>query len=218
VTKVINYMKMAGISYEPVSADLSKLDQETPFGKLPKIDDRGKIVVDSTEIITYLKANYGDKFDASLSADKKGQMLAWNRLIDEHLYWVAVIQPRWRETEGWEKYLRIIAGSDNVPPALRAFGDDFRFRILSEFYLGGWGRMPAEVIYSRARQDIDAIAGQLAANDFMLGVNPTSIDAAVSSMLRQIIDSPFEYDTKDYAAAKPSLRKYLGRMKERFDI
>ena len=37
-------------------------------------------------------------------------MLAWSRLIDEHLYWVAVIQPRWRETANWEKYLRIIAG------------------------------------------------------------------------------------------------------------
>jgi glutathione S-transferase len=145
-------------------------------------------------------------------------MLAWNRLIDEHLYWVAVIQPRWRETAGWEKYLRIIAGSDDVPPALRAFGDDFRFRILTEFYLGGWGRMPADVIYGRARQDIDAIAGQLSANDFLLGDKPTSIDAAVSSMLRHIIDSPFEYDTKTYAAAKPELHGYLRRMKERFDI
>ncbi|GAH62264.1 unnamed protein product, partial [marine sediment metagenome] len=152
------------------------------------------------------------------SSVERAQMLAWNRLIDEHLYWVAVIQPRWRETANWEKYLRIIAGTDDVPVALRAFADDFRFRILTEFMLGGWGRMPAEVLYARARQDIDAIADNLAEKRFMMGDEPTSIDAAASSMLRHIIDPPFVFDTKEYAASKPSLRAYLGRMKERFDI
>jgi glutathione S-transferase len=218
VTKVINYLKMTGISYEAVSQDLTKLDAETPFGKLPKIDDDGKTVADSTAIISYLKEKYGDKLDSGLPADKRAQMLAWNRLIDEHLYWVAVIQPRWRETANFEKYLRIIAGTEDVPPPLRAFADDFRFRILAQFMLGGWGRMPADVVYARARQDVDAISDQLGANDFFMGPNPTSIDAAVSSMLRHIIDAPFNFDTRDYAASKQTLRNYLGRMKERFDI
>ena len=218
VTKVINYMKMTGLDYEPVSQDLTKLDQETPFGKLPKIDDDGETVADSTKIINYLKGKYGDKLDAKLSPETKAQMLAWNRLIDEHLYWVAVIQPRWRETANWEKYLRIIAGSNEVPAPLRAFADDFRFRILTEFMLGGWGRMPGDVLYERARADIDAISDQINGHSFMMGNQPTSIDAAVSSMLRHIVDTPFEFDTKTYAELKPNLKSYLGRMKERFDI
>jgi glutathione S-transferase len=78
--------------------------------------------------------------------------------------------------------------------------------------------MPADVVYARARQDVDAISDQLGANDFFMGPNPTSIDAAVSSMLRHIIDAPFNFDTRDYAASKQTLRNYLGRMKERFDI
>jgi isoprene-epoxide---glutathione S-transferase len=218
VTKVINYMKMTGLDYEPVSQDLTKLDQETPFGKLPKIDDDGETVADSTKIINYLKGKYGDKLDAKLSPETKAQMLAWNRLIDEHLYWVAVIQPRWRETANWEKYLRIIAGSNEVPAPLRAFADDFRFRILTEFMLGGWGRMPGDVLYERARADIDAISDQINGHSFMMGNQPTSIDAAVSSMLRHIVDTPFEFDTKTYAESKPNLKSYLGHMKERFDI
>jgi isoprene-epoxide---glutathione S-transferase len=218
VTKVIYYMKMTGIPHEPVSQDLTKLDQETPFGKLPKIDDNGETVADSTNIINYLKGKYGDKLDASLSPQAKGQMLAWNRLIDEHLYWVAVIQPRWRESANWEKYLRIIAGTDDVPAPLRAFADDFRFRILTEFMHGGWGRMPGDVLYQRARADIDAISGNLGGSKFMMGEHPTSIDAAVSSILRHIVDTPFVFDTKDYTASKPNLKAYLGRMKERFDI
>ena len=43
-------------------------------------------------------------------------MVAWNRLVDDHLYWTAVIQPRWRETPNWEIYLRVIAGTDDIPP------------------------------------------------------------------------------------------------------
>jgi isoprene-epoxide---glutathione S-transferase len=218
VTKVVNYLKMTGLEYEPVSQDLTKLDQETPFGKLPKIDDNGETVADSTNIINYLKGKYGDKLDGGLSPETRAQMLAWNRLIDEHLYWVAVIQPRWRETANWEKYLRIIAGTDDVPAPLRAFADDFRFRILTEFMLGGWGRMPGEVLYNRARADIDAMSDNLNGKKFMMGNSPTSIDAAVSSMLRHIVDTPFVFDTKDYAASKPNLKAYLGRMKEQFDI
>ena len=176
VTKVVYYMKMAGIEHELVSQDLTKLDQETPFGKLPKINDDGEVVANSTNIINYLSAKYGDKLDAGQPPETKAQMHAWNRLIDDHLYWVAVIQPRWRETANWEKYLRIIAGTNDVPPALRAFADDFRFRILSEFMVGGWGRMPGDILYQRARADIDAISNNIGANRYMMGAEPTSID------------------------------------------
>lgn len=218
VTKVINYMKMAGLPHEFVNQNLMRLDAETPYGKLPVIVDGEDTVSDSTHIINHLKQKHGDKFDADLSSSQKAQMLAWNRLIDEHLYWTAVIQPRWRETANWEIYLRVIAGTDDVPPPLRAFADDFRFRILAEFMHGGWGRMPGDVLYERARADIDAISGFMGSNDFMMGPKPTSIDAAVSSILRHIVDTPFTFDTKDYAASKGNLTGYLGRMKDRFDI
>ena len=75
---------------------------------------------DSTHIIEYLQGKYGDAIDEGASAAERAQMVAFNRMIDEHTYWVAVIQPRWRETENWEKYLRIIAGTNDVPPGLRA--------------------------------------------------------------------------------------------------
>src|SRR5262249_35423327 len=159
-----------------------------------------------------------DPLDDGASAGECAQMHAWNRMIDEHTYWVAVIQPRWRETANWEVYLRIIAGTNDVPPALRAFADDFRFRILAEFMQGGWGRMPAEVIYKRARADVDALADFLGAKPYFMGREPRSIDAAVLSILRHILDTPFTFDTKDYARTKPNLLGYITRMKEHFGI
>ena len=37
-------------------------------------------------------------------------------------------------------------------------------------------------------------------------------------MLRHIIDAPFVFDTKDYAASKPNLTAYVSRMGDRFGI
>lgn len=219
VTKVIYYMRMTGISFTAQSQDLTKLDFDTPHGKLPVIvDEDGKQVADSTQIIDYLKAKYGDSLDGAARSEELAQMHAWNRMIDEHTYWVAVIQPRWRETANWEIYLRIIAGTNDVPPGLRAFADDFRFRILAEFMQGGWGRMPAEVIYKRARADIDALANFLGSKPYFMGGEPRSIDAAVLSILRHIVDTPFTFDTKDYAKSKENLLRYMARMKDRFAI
>jgi len=219
VTKAIYYMHMTEMKYEAKNQDLTKLDMDTPHGKLPIIvDSDGTKVADSTHIIEYLKNKYGDPLDGDASAEERAQMHAWNRMVDEHTYWTAVIQPRWRETANWEIYLRIIAGTQDVPPGLRAFADDFRFRILAEFMTGGWGRMPAEVIYKRARTDVDALSGFLGSKTFFMGSKPRSIDATVLSILRHIIDTPFTFDTKDYAKSKNNLVAYTARMKERFGI
>ena len=218
VTKVCNYLKMTETAYEYVNQDLARIDVDTPFGKLPVIDDDGELVADSTRIIQYLKAKYGDKFDQNADAREMAQMMAFNRLIDEHLYWTAVIQPRWRETENWERHVRIFAGGEEVPPKIRSFTDDFRHRLLTEFMLGGWGRLSAEAIYARAREDVDAIANQLGDRPFLMGYAPRSIDASVASILRHVIEAPFEFDTKDYAATKQNLVAYLERMKEKFGV
>lgn len=218
VTKVVNYMQMTGLEHEIVGQDLTRLDEETPFGKLPKIDDGDETVADSTAIINYLKGKYGDSLDGDAGAAEKAEMVAWNRLIDDHLYWTAVIQPRWRETPNWEIYLRIIAGTDDVPPPLRAFADDFRHRIVTEFMHGGWGRMPGDVIYRTGARGHRRDGRPDRRRRLHDGGEPRSIDAAVASILRHIIDTPFDFDTKDYAAEKSNLTGCLDRMSARFGV
>ena len=39
---------------------------------------------------------YGDKLDDDTTAEDRAIMLAWVRVIDEHMYWSGVIQPRCR--------------------------------------------------------------------------------------------------------------------------
>ena len=85
-------------------------------GKLPWIDDDGVAVADTSFIIDHLKARYGDPLDAGLSALERAQSLAFQRLIEENLYW-AVVHTRWSDAAGWRVARAAFFGA--LPPPLR---------------------------------------------------------------------------------------------------
>jgi glutathione S-transferase len=214
VTKTIYYMRMAGIPHEIMGQDLARLNEDAPYGKLPFIVDNGRKIGDSSSIIDYLK-RYAD-LDQDSTAAENAQMLAWNRMIDEHTYWCAVIQPRWKEQPNWEMYMPIIVGAKAVPPEARPALEDFRALILSEFLGHGMGRLPAEAVYQRARADFDAISDWLGSKPCFMGEKLRSIDANVLSILNHVMYCPFRFDTKDYALGKKNLVAYCERLNKRF--
>jgi hypothetical protein len=169
-------------------------------------------------IIDHLRRRFGDPLGEGATPRENGIMLAFNRLIDEHLYWIAVIQPRYVAETDWQYYLRLIAGTDTISPDLEAFGNAWRARVLKGFENGGWTRLPQTTLYSRARLDIDALSDHLGDRPFFMGDRPRWIDASVLSILRHIIDAPFSFDTRHYAATKANLIAYLARMKDRYGI
>src|SRR5271165_661701 len=140
VTKLVNYMTFAGIDHQWQPQNLATLDEDSPFGKLPYINDDGTKVGDSNRIIIYLKEKYGDPLDGDQSPVEAAQALAFNRLVEEHLYWSGVIQPRWRYEDQFEIYIPYIVQGADVGPELRAALMAFRDRIMDEFNGQGMGR------------------------------------------------------------------------------
>lgn len=78
-------------------------------------------VGDSNQIIQYLEKKTGNSLDKDLSAADKATCLAFERMIGEHSYWSGIIQPRWREDEGWETYIPHIVQGAEVTKDLRAY-------------------------------------------------------------------------------------------------
>jgi len=219
VTKVVNYLKFTGVEFEHKTQDLATLDQDSPHGKLPYIvDSDGTKVGDSNTIIAYLKDKYGDKLDADLSKQERALALAFNRLIEEHLYWSGIIQPRWREDTGWETYIPYIVQGAEVSPEMREGLDGFRGRILTEFDGQGMGRRSAEVVAEFFRADIDALSDFLAEKPFFLGDKLHSIDASVYSTLRHIADQPQQWLGSGYVQTKANLVDYMDRIRKQYDI
>ncbi|GAF48631.1 MULTISPECIES: iIsoprene-epoxide--glutathione S-transferase [Rhodococcus] len=219
VTKVVNYLQFAGVEFEHKTQDLATLDQDSPHGKLPYIvDSDGTKVGDSNTIIAYLKDKYGDKLDADLSKQELALALAFNRLIEEHLYWSGIIQPRWREDTGWETYIPYIVQGAEVTPEMREGLDAFRGRILEEFNGQGMGRRSAEVVVEFFRADVDALSDFLGDKAFFLGDKLHSIDASVYSTLRHIADQPQQWLGSGYVQSKQNLVDYMDRIRKQYDI
>jgi glutathione S-transferase len=219
VTKVINYMTFTGLEFQHKSQDLATLDQDSPTGKLPYIiDSDGTKVPDSNTIIAYFKDKYGDKLDADLSKREAANNLAWNRLIEEHLYWSGIIEPRWRLDEGWETYIPLIVQGAEVGPELRAALDAFRQRILDEFNGQGMGRRTSEVVQVFFRADIDALSDYLGDNRYFTGDRLRSLDASVYSTLKHIALQPHPWPGTGYVQTKPNLMAYLDRIQAEFGV
>lgn len=218
VTKVINYMTFTGLEFEHKSQDLARLDQDSPTGKLPFIvDEDGTKVVDSNTIIEYFKDKYGDKLDADLSPAEAANHLAWHRLVEEHLYWSGIIEPRWRLDEGWEVYMGIITGVE-VTDEIRTALAPFRQRILDGFNGQGMGRRTSEDVQVFFRRDIDALSAYLGDKPYFTGDRLRSLDASVYSTVKHIANQPHPWPGTGYVQTKPNLVAYLDRIQEQFGV
>ncbi|NER51676.1 MAG: glutathione S-transferase [Symploca sp. SIO1A3] len=85
--KLHTYFRIAKLPYQ-VGSELNM--QDAPKGKIPFIRHNGKIIGDSNLIIEYFQKTLGIDIDKHLSKEEQAVSLAFRRLIEENLYWVAI--------------------------------------------------------------------------------------------------------------------------------
>lgn len=209
--KVETYLRMVKLPYEIVTT----LPLKAPLGKLPYIEDNGYKVADSRSILRYLKTTYGDNLDSRLSAEEEAVVRAFQRLIEEHLYWVSMFT-RWGYTESnWEIIKQAIFYV--LPPIAREFaGGGYRHRINGQIRGHGIGRLPAEEIWKLGREDIEALAAFLGNKPYFMGSSPTTLDASAYGVVVNILCCPIESPVKDHAMTKKNLYSYCRRVQEEF--
>jgi len=208
--KLETYLRMVGLPFELVNDGLRVL--KSPKGKLPFIvDDDGTTVGDTTLIIEHLKRRHGDRLDAALGAVERAVALAFQRLIEENLYWV-VLHTRWADDDAWVKTRQAFFGAMPVPmrwfvPALARRG------VLAELRGHGMGRHGPAEIHAIGCRDVTAIADFLADKPFMMGGAPTSLDATAYAFIANLLWVPFDTPVRRCAEARPTLEAYCQRMK-----
>jgi glutathione S-transferase len=209
--KMETYLRMTG---RPFELENSGNVMKAPKHKLPYIDDGGTIVTDTSFIIDYLKRRYGDPLDAALSPPERAVATAFQRLMEENLYW-AVVHTRWAEEAGWAKTREGFFGA--LPAPLRWFVPALARRgVLAEMRGQGMGRHGAAEICAIACRDLTAIADFLADKPFMLGEQPTSLDATAHAFLANVLWAPVDSPIRQHAQARPTLEAYCQRMKARY--
>lgn len=208
--KVETYLRMANLPYRVVPLSDPR---KAPKGKLPYIDDSGSSVADSTFILDHLKTRYGDTLDATLNAGERAQATALRVMMEEHLYW-CVAYSRWIDDANWPRTKRQYFGG--MPPLLRDLVPNIlRRKMRRTLYAQGIGRHTAAEIYRLGRNDLTAIATFLGDKSFMLGEQPTSLDATAYACLANIVCVPVTSPLKDFGLEQKNIVDYCARMRSR---
>lgn len=213
--KLETYLRMAELPYEVgANADVRK----APKKKLPYIQDDDQdgstTIADSSFIIDYLKQTYGDPLDQHLSLPEQGISLAFRRLMEENLYWVGLYD-RWAEDDNWA-VIRKVFFSD-LPPVLRSVVPSLvRRDILRNLYGHGMGHHSREEIYEIGQRDIKALSNFLSDKPFLMGDQPTSLDATGYGFLSNQLRAELPSVLSDYTRQFENLKDYCDRMEARF--
>lgn len=211
--KLETYLRMAKLAFEIPPASMGALGK-APKGKMPYIEDQGKTIADTSLIIDYLKATYGDPLDGWLSAEQRAVVLAFQRLLEENLYW-AVVYTRWIEPDGWAKTKPAFFGALPVPlrwlvPSMARRG------LVKELHGHGMGRHQRQEIHAIGQRDITALADYLGDKPYFMGEQPCALDATVYAFVANLLWAPVESALKQHAQRYPQLEAYCARMRSRY--
>ncbi len=208
--KVETYLRMAEIDYQ-VS------DSVPPFApkrKLPYIVDGDRTVADSRLIIEYLNVQYDVDLNRGLTPTQKAQSLAFERMIEDDLFWV-MLWSRWCQPHNWGVNKKAIFGS--FGPVGRSLGSWLaRRKVRGDLWSQGISRHREDEIFQIGNRDLDALSEFLGDKPYFMGEQPTTLDASAFGLLINVIGCPIESALKVHAQSLKNLTSYCLRMRDRY--
>jgi glutathione S-transferase len=208
--KLESYLRMVGVPYTSRAADFRK----APKGKIPFIEEDGKLLGDSQHIIEHLKRKHGDPLDAKLSAEDVAKGHALRRMLEESTYW-HIIQVRWADEEGW-RVCRPIFEALFPPIVGKVVVPMIRRKTVQRLHSQGLGRHRPEEILEMGKADVSAVAALLGDKPYLLGDEPSSFDATVYAFLVSILAFPVDSPFRRYTQEQQNLVRYVERFQQRY--
>jgi glutathione S-transferase len=210
VTKAEVLLKMAG---QPYAVDTGGFNK-APKGKLPYLVDDGETIADSTFIRWHLEKKYHVDLDRGLDAEQRAVAWAFEKMLEEHFYW-AMVHARWMDDANFDKGPRNFFRK--IPAPIRPILIPMiRRQVRRALHGQGMGRHSPEEIVALGTRSIDATADFLGTKPYMMGSEPTGLDATAFAFLAGVLCPLFETKLRIAAERRDNLRRYVGRMTARF--
>ena len=186
------WLRMTGLEYQV--REVTDL-RRTPRGKVPYIEADGETVSDSRHIIEFLSSRYEVGLDQGLTSLERAESHAFSIMLEEHYYW-ALVYDRWVGSNQ-ARTLRGVFG--HMPLALRPLVGMLVKRHMREELMGhGMGRHLPHQIYELANQDMHAVSEFLGDKPYLMGSQPSTVDATLYGLLCNVLHAPLESPLKDY--------------------
>ncbi|KYF70508.1 glutathione S-transferase family protein [Sorangium cellulosum] len=208
--KLETWLRMAGLPYEVRPGDM----RAAPKGKIPYVEIDGRKMGDSQLVIEHLQRVHGDRLDAHLTPEARARGHVVRRMLDEAFYWV-LVYARWAEPDGWAAYRPVIVSL--LPPVIGGpIAELIRRSVKRTLRAQGTGLHTREEVHEAGKADLTALAALLGDQPFLLGAEPSSVDATAYAFLVSILHFPADSPVKRHAAAQANLVAYCERMRQRY--
>ncbi|KAK7091792.1 failed axon connections homolog isoform X2 [Littorina saxatilis] len=204
--KLETYLRIAKIPYKNVH-DMKKSSK----GKYPWISFNGHSVADSAFCIEFINKKRNVDLSSWLSPEQRAVALAFQRLAEEDIYWVLVVQ-RWVQEVSVEFFrmaysfpLSWLFLRFYVTPSVRRMAFD-----------QGMGRHSKDEVLHIARKDLTALSVFIGTKRFLMGDQPCEEDCAIFGQLSQLYWQLTGPTSNMFKEEFPRLVSYCERMKDRF--
>jgi glutathione S-transferase len=210
VTKTEVQLKMASLAYRKEKA----MPPSSPKGQLPYIRDGEAVVADSTFIRAHIEGKYGFDFDAPLSLQARAQAWAFERMIENHVYW-ALVGARWIDPANFAKGPAHFF--DGAPEHIREkLREDAQFRVAENYLISGLGRHAPDEDVDLAVRSLYALSVQLGDKPYLMGEEPCGTDATAFGALAGILTPFFDSPLRERAKQFGNLTAYVDRMMNQY--
>jgi len=208
--KLDTWLRMANIPFEFVIAnDPGK----GPKGKSPWIEIGDLRMGDSSLIIEYLEQRYGVDLDAQLDSQQRALAITIQRMLEEHYH--QCFEHQLFFGKGAQARLQEFVATMPIP--LRWLVPSVLKRTFSkQLYARGMGRHTKEVIIEQGKADLDALSVLLGDKLYMMGDQPSAIDACVFGFLGVSLYVDGDNPLYQYGASRENLMRYCERMRARY--
>jgi len=208
--KLDTWLRMADIPFEFVIAnDPGK----GPKGKSPWIEIGELRMGDSSLIIEYLAQRYAVDFDAHLDPQQRALAMTIQRMLEEHYHQCFEHQLFF----GRGARSRLQEFAETMPVPLRWLVPSVIKRTFrTQLYARGMGRHAEAVIIAQGQADLDALSVLLGDKPYMLGDQPSAIDACVFGFLGVSLYVDGDNPLYRYGASLDNLMRYCERMRVRY--
>jgi glutathione S-transferase len=208
--KLETWLRMAKIPFEFVVANDPN---KGPKGKSPWIEYGDVRMGDSTLIIEFLQQRFGIDLDKHLDARQRALAIAIQRMLEEHYH--QCFEHQLFFGVGAEDRLQEFAATMPVP--LRWLVPTVLKRTFSkQLYARGMGRHTEDVIIQQGKEDLDALSELLGDQRYILGDQPSSIDACVFGFLGVSLYVEGDNPLYQYGASIENLMRYCERVRARY--
>jgi len=206
VMKTDVQLKMSGLPYRSERGGFDK----APKGKVPYIEDSGRLICDSTFIRDHLEKSYGVDLDRALTAEQRARAWMVERMLEDHLYWT-IVHGRWMDDANFARGPAHFF--DGAPEAVR---QQARERMRAALQGHGMGRHSEAEIAELGGRSLAALASWIGDKPYLMGAQPCGVDATVFAMVAGALTPFFEMRVRTLAAGHHNLVAYSERMMRRF--